>query len=244
MRKVLLLLLGLGGAVAAADAPGDFPSRAWNSFAAELMHSIGAAGFILLTLLVVTAGLAVDAFLRIRISRLVPERLLAEVQEDMANGEYEKAQQVCLESDSLIGQIFAAALAKSDHSFDRMAGAMRIEADILGLVWRQWIGQFRLIAVFSLGLGAIGALFGVLRLIAELPGRPSLGLAFASSFEMRQLLYGVFGSLALGIMTSGASLGVSFYLRGKLDRIMLESLRLGEELLDPFRPLPAAGEEA
>lgn len=234
----VLAVLAASTAAAADFGTMDFASRGWSPFIAEFLRSLDISCFICLIAIVIVAGLGIDAFYLIRFGRLIPENLLSSVQEEMANGEYEKALDVSLKSDCLAGQIFASALSKTDHSFERMEGAMRCEVEILSLVWRQWVSQFKLLALIGLSVGVLGALVSALRLVAELPGRPNIGLAFASSFEMRSLLYCSLGSLFFGLLA--AALAVVLYLicSAKLERIIIEATRLGEELLDPFRPLP------
>lgn len=254
MRRRLalaVLLAASGGAallvrpLAAADgyASVDFTPGGWGVLFSEVFRSLDVIGFALTTLTVVLFGMAVDLFNHLRVGKLVPEGLLAEVQEEMANGEYEKALELCDKSNCLIGQVFAAALAKTDYSFERMEEAMRGELDIQGMVWRQWIGQFRILTVLGPLLGAGGALVNALRFVSDLTGRPNVGLALASSFEMRAILYNILIALFMGVAMSALALAVHTLAASKLEKILLEARRLGEELLDPFRPLPIPEEE-
>ncbi len=120
---------------------------------------------------------------------------------------------------------------------------MRGEVEIQGLVWRQWGGQFRTTAILGLLLGCGGGLIEAMRFVADLAGRPNITLALASSVEMRSLVYSGLFSLFLGVTIAVASLLVYTIASSKLEKILLESARIGEELLDPFRPLPMAAEE-
>ncbi len=222
----------------------NLTSRGWTAVFSELLRSVDIGTFVVLVIFVVTIGLAIDAFYHIRFAKMLPEELLAAVQDEMANGEYERALEACLKSDSVAGNIFAAALSKTDHSFERMEDAMHGETEIMGLIWRQWVAQFKLLALISAMGGILAALVNLIRLVADIPGRPNLGLVFASSFEMRAYLYCIFGSLFLGALSATFALVIHFFCRSRLERIILEANRLGEELLDPFRPLPLAmGEE-
>ncbi len=244
-RIILFALILFAAPLAAAADFGmiDVASRGWTPFFSEFLRSIDATCFVCLIILVITIGLGVDAFYLIRISRLIPDYLLGAVQEEMANGEYEKALEISAKSDCLAGHIFSAALSKTDHSFERMEEAMHGEADILSLIWRQWVGQFKLLALLGFAAGILGALINILRLIAELQGRPNLGLAFSSSYEMRALLYSIFGALFFGFLSATLALIIHRTCLAKLERILLEGRRLGEELLDPFRPLPQVLED-
>ncbi len=246
MRTVKILTLFIVSATLLWSAPalaaeaygrGDL-AGGWGTFFSEWFRSLDAVGFAMLILLVVLAGMCLDLMNHLRIDRMVPESLLAEVQDGMANGEYEKALEACEKSDCLIGEIFSAVLMKTDYSFQRMEEAMKSEARIQGLVWRQWVGQFRTAGVGGILAGLMGAALDGMRLVAELDGRPNIGLAFASSFEMRALGYNILTALFLGVLIAAASLLAHRYCAGKLEKILLEAERLGEELLDPFRPLP------
>lgn len=221
----------------------DFTPGGWGVLFSEVFRSLDVIGFALITLVVVLFGMAVDLFNHLRVGKLVPEGLLAEVQEEMANGEYEKALELSDKSNCLIGQVFAAALSKTDYSFERMEEAMRGELDIQGMVWRQWVGQFKNLTVVGPLLGVVGALVNGLRFVSDLTGRPNIGLALASSFEMRAILYNALVALLLGAVMSALALAAYTLASSKLEKILLEARRLGEELLDPFRPLPIPEEE-
>ncbi len=221
----------------------DFAPNGWGQFFAEIFRSVDVVGFAMLTLMVVLIAMCLDLMNHLRIGKLIPESLLVEVQDEMANGEYEKALEVCEKSGSLIGQVFAAALQKTDYSFERMAEAMRGELAIQGLVWRQWVMQFKVLIVAGPVLGMVGAVLNAMRFVADLTGRPNVGLAMASSFEMRSLVYNFFISLLVGLMMALISLAAYAICSSKLEKILLEAGRLGEELLDPFRPLPLPVEE-
>ncbi len=221
----------------------DFTPGGWGTFFSEVFRSVDFIGLALLTLFIILVGMCLDLFNHLRIGKLIPESLLADVQEDMTNGEYEKCLEVCEKSSSLIGQIFSAALAKSDYSFDRMEDAMRAEVKIQGLVWRQWVGQFRVIALVGFLLGFLGALIEAMRFVSDMVGRPNVALALASSFEARQMAYCIFFSLAMGAVMALTALVAYTIASAKLEKILLEAERLGEELLDPFRPLPLTQEE-
>ena len=221
----------------------DFTPEGWGAFLSEAARSFDIIGFVLVILLVVLLGMCADLFNHLRLGKLIPETLLNDVQEEMANGEYEKALDICQKSESMVGQVFASALSKSDYSFDRMEEAMRGEVQIQGLVWRQWVGQFRTMAWVGLLLGLAGCLVETMRFVADLAGRPNIGLALSSSFEMRSLLYGGLIALLLGTIMALLCLVISTMASSKLEKILLETERLGEELLDPFRPLPQQPEE-
>ncbi|MDR1744398.1 MAG: hypothetical protein LBS30_01435 [Planctomycetota bacterium] len=237
--------LFLGGIATAADdrAAADFTPMAWGEFLGEAARSIDAIGLALIVVLIVLLAMCLDLFAHLRIGKLIPESLLNDVQEEMANGEYEKALEVCRKSESIASQIFASALSKTDYSFDRMEESMRGEVAIQGLVWRQWVGQFKIMAAVGMLLGFGGFLVETMRFVADLAGRPNIGLALASSSETRSLVYCGLFCLLVGVATALISLSAYTVASSRLEKALLEAERLGEELLDPFRPLPATQEE-
>lgn len=232
---------------ATAFAAEDFDAVAvqagWRMFLDEVIRSIDAIGFAMIIFFIALLGMCVDLFGHLRIGKLIPESLLNDVQEEMTRGEYEKALEICQKSGSLAGEVFAAALGKTDFSFERMSESMRAEMRIQGLAWRQWVGQFRTVAAIGLLLGVAGFIVETMRFIADMAGRPNLELALASSFELRSLSYGALFALFMGVMLAVVALAASTYAHSKLEKILLEAERLGEELLDPFRPLPSTMEE-
>ncbi len=187
MRSAIAVALLPCGAAAAGEVPGADSSSAWGLFLAEVFRSIDTVGFVLIVLFIVLLGMVIDMFLHLRVGRMLPETLLADVQEEMTNGEYEKAFELSDKSPSLIGQVFAAILAKTDYSFDRMEEAMRSEVRIQGLVLRQWVAQFRMTAVLGILLGVAGAIVEAMRLVFDLARRPDA--ADVWTFETRALAY-------------------------------------------------------
>lgn len=218
-------------------------SGGWGATFSEVLRSFDVVAFVLLAVLIVIMAMAGDLLNHLRIGKLVPEELLAEVQGEMANGEYEKALELCGKSDCLIGQIFSASLTKVDYSFDRMEEAMRSELEIQSLVWRQWVRQFKILTALGPMLGLAGAIVNLFRLVSDSTGRPNFSLALASSFEMRMLVYNLLAALLIGIVMGVFALGVYAFASSKLEKILVEARRLGEEILDPFRPLPLNPEE-
>lgn len=231
------LPIAFGAEEAAAVPPGG-----QGDFFSEVFRSIDVVGFVLVTLLIVLLGMIIDMFGHIRLGRLIPESLLADVQTEMANGEYEKALELSDKADCLIGQVFAAALSKTDYSFERMVDAMRGEVRIQGLVLRQWVSQFRITAMAGILLGLAGAAFEAMRFVHDMAGRPDWGAAIASSPEVRGMAHAFLFALLMGTVMALVSLIVSTVASSRLEKILLEAERLGEELLDPFRPLPETGE--
>lgn len=245
--KISMAALAAAVPAVAADAQyagADFTPYGWGMLFSELFRSLHTVAFVLATLTVVLIGMGADLFSHLRLGRLIPEDLLAEVQEEMANGEYEKALELSEKSNCLIGQIFAAALSKTDYSYERMESALRGEADIQALIWRQWVGQFRILALVGPLAGLMGAAINAMRLVSDLTGRPDFGLAVASSFEIRSWLYNICAAIILGLGMSVIALVVYGLASSKLEKVLVEARRLGEELLDPFRPLPIPSAEA
>jgi hypothetical protein len=245
IAAALPALLAFAGAASGGEEQhaAAIPVSGWGAFFSEVFHSVDVVGFVLATLFVVLLGMAIDMFGRIRVSKMIPDALLADVQAEMTNGEYEKALEISEKSDCLIGQVFVSALSKTDYSFERMADAMRVEVRIQGLVARQWVAQFRVTAVAGILLGAAGAAFEAMRFVFGLSGHPNPGLSLSSSFETRALAYAFLFSLLMGAVMALVSLIVSTVASSRLEKILLEAERLGEELLDPFRPLPQTEEE-
>lgn len=243
--SVSVLFLVTTGAAMAGDLfePDQLTSPGWHDFFSELLRSVDVIVFLMTIFFIVLLGMCIDLFFHLRVGRLIPESLLNDVQEEMSSGEYEKALEVSQKSDSLTGEVFVAALGKTDFSFERMSESMRAEVKIQGLAWRQWVDKFRTIAMIALLLGLAGFLIETMRFIAEMAGRPSLELALASSFELRALAYSAMLSLLIGAIMAVISLSVATYASSKLEKILLEAERLGEELLDPFRPLPLSQED-
>lgn len=242
-RIVFLAAFLLHGWAAAGEYQPSGASRDWLPFLGELVRSLDVFGFVLLALFIVVVGMAIDAFYNLRIQRLIPEQLLQEIQREIGEGEYERALEVCARYDCMASQVFAAGLAKIDHSFERMHSAMTGEAEMLALIWRQWIGQFRTMAIMAPLLAGVAVAVNLLWMVAELPARSSIIQTVSFSGEMRGIANSLLMAVVLGMATTIVARLAHGICRNRLDRAVLECVRIGEEVLDPFRPLPQYMEE-
>ena len=242
-RIAFLAAFLLHGWIAAGEYQPSGAPRSWMPFLAELVRSLDVFGFVLLALLIVVVGMAIDAFYHLRIQRLIPEQLLQEIQREIGEGEYERALEVCARYDCMASQVFAAGLAKIDHSFERMHSAMTGEAEMLAMIWRQWIGQFRTMAIMAPLLAGIGVAVDLLWIVMDLPSRGNILQAASLSSEMRGTINSLLMAVVLGMATTIVARLAHGICRNRLDRVVLECVRIGEEVLDPFRPLPQYMEE-
>lgn len=193
----------------------------------DVFHSLDVWSLILLLLVVGIAALFVDMLLQFRMARLMPADLLESVRKEMNQGGYENAAELCSKSPAMLGQVFAAALNKTDYTFDRMEDAMRAELKLQTAAWRQRFRMFLCAAIAGPLLSVLFALTHALPIVSQ-----------GAAAGLRTALYSIYLCLALGVLSALLAVCAWFCGTARLDTIMHESERLGQELLDPFRPLP------
>jgi biopolymer transport protein ExbB len=235
-------LIPSAGWAGEAPSPTGLIPRNWFLLSFEWAHSFGILGIVMAIILALAVAMSFDLLFTLRLTRLVPDSLLSEIQDVMANGEYEQALSICEKSGTLIGQVFAAPLSKTDYPFQRMKEAMLAELRVQGLIWRQWIGHLEIGAPLGILLGLAMAAIEALRFVSELAGRPNPMLAITTAPELRLPIQSGLIVLLFGLSVSIISRIVSGICIARLDYALVEAERVGEELLDSFRPLPHSPE--
>ncbi|MDR2392304.1 MAG: hypothetical protein LBE84_11585 [Planctomycetota bacterium] len=226
----------------AGEQPGPIP-RNWFLLLFDWSHSFGIFSIVMAVVLALAIAISFDLLFTLRLTKLVPDSLLSEIQDVMAAGEYEQALSICEKSETLIGQVFAAPLSKTDYPFQRMKEAMLAELRVQCLIWRQWIGYIEMGVPLGIFLGLAMALIEALRFVSELAERPNPILAIATTPELRLSIQSGLIALLLGLSVSIISRIVSGICAARLDYALVEAERVGEELLDSFRPLPHSPEQ-
>jgi len=199
--------------------------RGWEEFV-YWIHLGGRVMYPILVLSVLTLGFIFHNLLAIRENHLVPRRLVEDVVEYLANGQWDNAAEYCRKKACAFGRIVLAGVQKADQPPEIIresissAGARESELLFQKVNWLNSIG------VIAPMLGLFGTVWG-------------LQLAFqgiAGHGAQHQVLAGAI-SIALNTTVSGLFIGILaflgyFWFRGKVVRLVGNMEVLAEEMAE------------
>ena len=245
MRKMVLIVTMVfsswsmyGGSVYAEDAAGsttleDTARTAHDKLPQTIIEYIivsGMIGWFLCALSIVTLALIIEAIVTIKREKLIPEDVLADLEEMLQNHEYEQAIELCEAEPTLLTQVVGAGLRKVSMGVDRMAEAMAEEADARATLLYQKIGYINLIAGVSPMIGLFGTVQGMIMSFEKIAVEESANAQMLAGGIMLALLT-TFEALLVAV----PALAAFQYLRGRVVKVLLVLSMVMGDILDRFR---------
>jgi biopolymer transport protein ExbB len=217
---------GAAAPAAAADA---------SSGGVDVMAAIQAAGtigYLIIAMSMVAGALIIEHFTSIKRDKLAPPETIDEIEELLAEGNYQEALDLCEAEPCFFTNVAASGIRKIGHPFEALEKSVEEMEDEESVKLQQKIGWLSLIAGIGpmMGLfGTVTGMVGAFATISEASGgvEPS---EFAGDISMA-LMTTVLG-LTVAIPTTG------FYAFFK-NKVTLTSLEIGaiiEEMFERFRP--------
>jgi biopolymer transport protein ExbB len=238
----LVLVLCLGGVVASSDvafaqdgegagaAKAEAP-QAKSMSAIQFVKYGGFIGGILILMSVVAMGMSIERFIGLKRDNVVPPDVLAQLEQLFDEEEYEEAMTVCEATPCFLTNVIAAGLPKIGTTYDNIQGAMQEVGDFETTKLQQSISYINFIVNVSPLLGLFGTVMGMIgafNVIATSPVAP----------KPADLAGGIQQALVTTCMGLGVAIPFSlvyFYLRNKVQRIILEVNAIAEELMERFK---------
>ncbi len=217
-------------AAPAADAAADS-----SGGGVDIMSAIAAAGtigYLIIGMSMVAGALIIEHFTSIKRDKLAPPETIDEIEELLAEGNYQEALDLCEAEPCFFTNVAASGIRKIGHPFEALEKSVEEMEDEESVKLQQKIGWLSLIAGIGpmMGLfGTVTGMVGAFATISEASGgvEPS---EFAGDISMA-LMTTVLG-LTVAIPTTG------FYAFFK-NKVTLTSLEIGaviEEMFERFRP--------
>jgi len=199
--------------------------RGWDEFA----FWINLGGWVMypiLALSVLTLILVFHNFLAIRENHLIPRRLVEDVVEYLANGQWDNAAEYCRKKACAFGRVVLAGVQKADQQpeiiRESISSAGAREAELLF----QKVNWLNSVGVIAPMLGLFGTVWGLQLAFQEIAGHGA----------QHQVLAGAI-SIALNTTVSGLFVGILafvgyFWFRGKVVRLVGNMEVLAEEMAE------------
>ncbi|NQU49799.1 MAG: MotA/TolQ/ExbB proton channel family protein [Planctomycetes bacterium] len=201
----------------------------------DIMAAIQAAGiigYLIIAMSMVAGALIIEHFTSIKRDKLAPPETVDEIEELLAEGNYQEALDLCEAEPCFFTNVAASGIRKIGHPFEALEKSVEEMEDEESVKLQQKIGWLSLIAGIGpmMGLfGTVTGMVGAFATIADASGgvEPS---EFAGDISMA-LMTTVLG-LTVAIPTTG------FYAFFK-NKVTITSLEIGamiEEMFERFRP--------
>ncbi|HRU52318.1 MAG TPA: MotA/TolQ/ExbB proton channel family protein [Planctomycetota bacterium] len=196
----------------------------------ELIKASGEIGALIIILSIVMVALAVDNFIILRRSRMIPILQLQDLEDLLDEEAYDEIHEICISDPNFMTNIFSAALSKIEDGYDAMLTATTnaIEEETIKLQQRiSWL-QF---------IGAVGPMLGLLGTVAGMIAAFSTIANKAGSPQPKDLAEGIYKALVTtcqGLIVAIPAMTFYFYFRNKIVRYSMEISGIMEEILDRF----------
>jgi len=207
-----------------------------------LVRSSGVFGFVLLLVAFAMVGLLFSQLLQLRRENFIPPGFVEQIERLLDDKNYQGAYETAQSSDSFLGRVLAAGLARVPRGYDDALQGMQEVGDQETLRLEQSIGYHALIASLAPMIGLLGTVQGLALSLYVIAGE-------TTALRPHELSEGIATALATTLMGLCIAIPalVSYTLfKNRLARSVMEAGFLGEELMKRFRsvgrptvPVPA-----
>ena len=180
----------------------------------------------------------IDNMILIKPEKLMPRRVVDNVQAAMSEGDVVKAMQVCEQNPSAMSSIVMAAFQHVEEGFEAIQEAVTAASDLEQEKIQQRLNWISVCGNLGPSLGLLGTVEGMILTFAKL-AQGSAGDASALAGSIGQALYTTAGGLIISI----PSITFFYSLRNKANRLILRMTAVTMELLNSLRNVEVAPEE-
>jgi len=196
----------------------------------------GFIGFIIIACSIIAVALGIEFYMANTREKLIPDDLLADVENALDNQQYEEAVAMVENNDNMLARILYAGLSKMGQGVERMETAMAEEADAQATILYQKLGWINTIAGVAPMLGLYGTVQGMIKCFQQ--------IALSNNPTAQDLASGIFVALVTtfqGLTVAIPCLLIFTFFRGRMVKLMNAMSLVMGEILDRFRQ-PAEGQ--
>ena len=207
----------------------------------DIVFGSGIVGMLLWFALFADAGMAiyfaVDCYVLIKPGKLMPQRLISNVQLAMAEGDVQKAIDACKSEPSCMSNILGAAFQHVEEGFDVIQEAVTAASDLEQEKLMQRLNWISVGSNLGPSLGLLGTVQGMILTFQALASGGA-GDASMLANSIGQALW----TTAAGLCVSIPSITIFYALRNKATQLILRMTAVTMELLNNLRNVEIAPE--
>ena len=181
---------------------------------------------------------SVDCFILIKPEKLMPARLIDQVQKAMSEGDIVAAMEACQNTPSVMSNILTAAFQHVEEGFDVIQEAVNAASDLEQEKLMQRLTWVSVCSNLGPSLGLLGTVQGMILTFQAL-AQGGAGDAAALASSIGQALWTTAGGLIVSIPT----ITVFYSLRNNANRLILRMTAVTMEFLNGLRNVEVAPEE-
>jgi len=198
----------------------------------SLINKGGIVGYLIILISILALGLAIDNFVSIRRSRILPQSDIDMLKKLIEDGELDKIKELNAKDGSYLLQVTVAGIREAHMGYDNMIKSMEDTAEALASAISRRTEHLNVIGSISPMLGLLGTVIGMLQVFNEIAVTPG-------AIEPRQLAEGIFQALVttcLGLTVAIPALYAYAIFRNRVDEFAGEAATAAEQLVAPFKP--------
>lgn len=180
---------------------------------------------------------AVDCYVLIKPGKLMPQRLISNVQMAMAEGDVQKAVDACKSEPSCMSNILGAAFQHVEEGFDVIQEAVTAASDLEQEKLMQRLNWISVCSNLGPSLGLLGTVQGMILTFQALASGGAGDAAMLAN-SIGQALW----TTAAGLIVSIPSITIFYALRNKANQLILRMQAVTMELLNNLRNVEIAPE--
>ncbi|MBQ2820956.1 MAG: MotA/TolQ/ExbB proton channel family protein [Thermoguttaceae bacterium] len=197
----------------------------------EIIASGGLVGLVIFLLSVTAVAFAVRFFMSLRQEKIFPEHLVNELHENLANGQLQAANNVCVENPSPLAKVVSMGLLENDGDWSD------IEKTLEDAISDQASRLFRKIEILSV-IGTIAPMLGLLGTVLGMITAFQQIAATQGSAQGPELARGIYQALVTtveGLIVAIPSIGLFAYFRNRIDQMMAEMTTKVQQIFLPLK---------
>ena len=192
--------------------------------------------WLLVLLSALSIGYTLSLVLRYRRSNILPDQTRTQVIQFLDNRKFREALDFIAKDGSYLGRVIHAALKEAGHGFGAMERAIEEAGDTETTKALRPIEYLNVLGNIAPMIGLFGTVYGMIRAFDQLQasgGKPDPAqLAGGISTAMITTFWGLI--VAIPALASYA------LIRNKIDAMTSEGMLIAEQIIAPFKPVPAA----
>jgi biopolymer transport protein ExbB len=220
----------------AAAAPVE-TQRGPESFVEWMFRTSGLFGYLILLVAFVQVAIVFVQLIQLRRENFLPPGLIEQFERLLADKNYPSAYEAAKSSDSFLGRVLAAGLARVSRGYDEALRGMQAAGDAETLAHEQSISYLSLIGTVAPMLGLLGTVQGMLMSFRAMSASATAGPSFPLADGIAMALFTTLEGLAVAL----PAVVCCHLFKNRLASLVRECGVEAEELMTRFQNLPKIG---
>lgn len=227
-----LTVLWLAGTALAQGTTGPQATEVQISYFDWFVIGGGGIGWLIMVIDVASVALAIEYFISIRRTTLVPDLVRAQVMQMVENKQYRELIEFTASEPSFLSYVVHQALSEAGRGYAAMEEALEDAAEERSNKLLRKIEMLNLAGNVAPMLGLLGTVYGMILAFAVIVARggspdpkylaQSVGIALVTTFW--------------GLVVAIPALAVYTFMRGRIDALSGEVMSVAQEVISTFRP--------